>query len=136
MSTITDEYTTYQYASSFYKHFDEGNAPELSYLTLGLAGEAGEFADNVKKVVRKVGQDDPNAYWRLIHEGARVELVDELGDVLWYLSKLAFLLCISIEELMVNNTLKLHERHGAKMSLDWPFTHITFKEAKELHGEP
>ena len=131
---IAQEYTEYQRVSSFYRHADEDNAPELSYLAMGLAGEAGEFVDQVKKVIREVGQDDPNAYWRMMNEGARDKLIDELGDVLWYLNKLAAFLSLPINDLMIMNTIKLHERHGAGMGLTWPFTHITFKEAKELYN--
>lgn len=49
----------------------------LEYLTIGLAGEVGEFANKVKKTIR----DDQE----LLFEDA----VGELGDILWYLSELS-----------------------------------------------
>ncbi len=131
---IIREYVGYQWRTTWYAHANECNAPELSYLALGLAGEAGEFADAVKKIVREVGQADPNAYWKAMNEGARDKLINELGDVLWYLSKLTVFLGLSLEDLMVDNTVKLHERWGIPNGVDWPFAHITFEEAKEAHN--
>jgi len=43
----------------------------LSYLGLGLAGEAGEVADHIKKLLRDDWLD-------------KAGLVDELGDVIYY----------------------------------------------------
>ena len=65
---------------------------------LGLAGEAGEVADVVKKSIRD-GESRP------------VRFVEELGDVLWYLTSLAGQMGFSIEELASLNYQKLHERH-------------------------
>ncbi len=130
MSLITIEYGEYQLKSSFYKHANEDNAPELSYLTLGLTGESGEVADNVKKIIRVTGQEDYNAFWRAMNEYGRARLVDELGDTLWYLNKLCMYLGVPIEALMMLNTVKLHERHGIAMKLDWPFTAASLKEIK------
>jgi NTP pyrophosphatase (non-canonical NTP hydrolase) len=53
----------------------------MLYETLGLVGEAGEFADKVKKILRDHGG--------VIDDEARDALVLELGDVLWYLARLA-----------------------------------------------
>jgi NTP pyrophosphatase (non-canonical NTP hydrolase) len=66
--------------------------------TLGLAGETGEFADAVKKQIRD-GVTTP------------MKLIDELGDVLWYLTFLSGQLGYSIEELATTNYEKLHKRH-------------------------
>ena len=52
-------------------------AKALEYLTIGLAGEVGEFANKVKKTIR----DD--------HELLFEDAVNELGDVLWYLTELS-----------------------------------------------
>src|SRR3954452_21053174 len=50
----------------------------LEYPTLGLAGEAGEVANIVKKIQRDFGGE--------ITDETRTKLKDELGDVLWYIS--------------------------------------------------
>ena len=58
MSKVAQEYLKFQKDTRWFKHAGEGNAPELSYLMLGLAGEAGEAADEFKKIVRLCGQKD------------------------------------------------------------------------------
>jgi NTP pyrophosphatase (non-canonical NTP hydrolase) len=59
----------------------QGELTGLLYTTLGLAGEAGELANKVKKVLR-------DQEGRLT-ETRRAELLTELGDVLWYAAMLA-----------------------------------------------
>ena len=53
----------------------------LEYPTLGLAGEAGEVANIVKKIQRTTPV-------RSLEEACG-KLKDELGDVLWYISACA-----------------------------------------------
>jgi len=74
----------------------------LSYVTLGLAGEAGELANKVKKVIR----DDGGV---LTPVRAR-QLIDEAGDCLWYLSELCSVLNIPMSEVAKLNIAKLKER--------------------------
>jgi NTP pyrophosphatase (non-canonical NTP hydrolase) len=79
---------------------DVGN--NLIYPTLGLAGEAGEVANNVKKIMRdSEGKLD---------EVRREKLVSELGDVLWYVSQIASELNIELEEVARRNVEKLYSR--------------------------
>lgn len=66
---------------------------------LGLAGEAGECADLVKK---HCFQDA-----RPIHG----EMIDELGDVLWYVAETAAALGVSLEEVAARNVEKLKKRY-------------------------
>ncbi len=68
------------------------------YLTLGLAGEAGEVANKVKKEIR---------------DGKTVtkeEIKSELGDVLWYISELALSYGIELDEIALSNIKKLQDR--------------------------
>jgi len=53
----------------------------LFYTALGLAGEAGECADAVKKVYRDDGG--------VLKEDVQLKIALELGDVLYYLAALA-----------------------------------------------
>src|SRR4030042_4743392 len=68
----------------------------LWYPALGLCGESGEVAENVKKVFR----DDSG----IVSQERKVKLIKELGDVLWYISNIASelgtkLSCIAEENL-------------------------------------
>ena len=74
----------------------------LSYVTMGLCGEAGEIANKVKKILR----DDGGA----ITQGKKRELADELSDCMWYMSQLASELGFSLEELAESNIAKLRDR--------------------------
>jgi len=66
---------------------------------LGLAGEAGECADLVKK---HCFQDA-----RPIHDA----LIDELGDVMWYVAETAAALGVTLEEVAQHNVDKLRKRY-------------------------
>jgi len=68
------------------------------YASLGLASEAGEVAGKIKKFVR--GDFDDIAT-------IKSALIDELGDVLWYVSALAIELDTSLEEIQTRNQEKL-----------------------------
>lgn len=80
------------------------------YPTLGLAGEAGEVAEKIKKVIR-----DKNG---VVDGKTKEEIAKELGDVLWYLSQIATELDLSIDEIASSNIRKLASR----------------KKRKKLHG--
>ncbi len=81
---------------------DYPRAAALIYPTLGLAGEAGEVADHIKKVVR---DDD----WQVSEE--RLEaLTKELGDVLWYVAQVASELGLDLDEIARVNLEKLRSR--------------------------
>lgn len=132
MST-NQEYANFLDDTSWYTHTNEGNAPELMYLTLGLAGESGEFADAVKKIIRSCGAHNDEAFGELMLEaGGQDKLTDELGDVLWYLVKLASFLGFTLEQLMHKNTYKLHERLRLRTNyttIPWPFTDPSLSQA-------
>ena len=78
---------------------------------LGLAGEAGEAADKVKKILR-----DKGGY---ASEEDRTELVKELGDVLWYVANVARYLDVDLSEIAKGNIDKLESR----------------RKRNKLHGE-
>ena len=78
----------------------------LEYPTLGLAGEAGEVANIVKKIQRDHHGE--------ITDEIRQKLKDELGDVLWYISACADELDLTLEEIAEFNVEKLANRHKPK----------------------
>ena len=87
-----------------------GTDDVFMYSVLGLNGEAGEVAEVVKKMIRDKGKQ--------LSEEDRHDLLKELGDVLWYLSKIASKLGFSLEDVARSNLLKLKERYGDKVILD------------------
>jgi NTP pyrophosphatase (non-canonical NTP hydrolase) len=71
----------------------------LVWNALGLAGEAGEVANTIKKSV-------------FHRHGINTEtIMEELGDVLWYISAICTKLNISLEDVMKNNVGKLKSRY-------------------------
>ena len=69
---------------------------------LGLTGEAGELADKIKKVYRdKCG---------VFKQEEREAIAKELGDVLWYLTRLGATLGFSLEQIAEMNIEKLADR--------------------------
>lgn len=69
---------------------------------LGLAGEAGEVADQCKKMLYHTEKP---------FEFHRAKLVSELGDVVFYLIKFMDLTGITMDEVIVANRAKLESRH-------------------------
>ena len=74
----------------------------LIYPTLGLAGEAGEVADKVKKLIR-----DRNS---LVDDSFKQDIALELGDVLWYVAQLSTELGLTLEDVGQMNLEKLNSR--------------------------
>ena len=74
----------------------------LYYPALGLAGEAGEVCEKIKKIMRdkngKLTEDDQQL------------LIKELGDVLWYVSALADELDVFLGDVASTNLEKLWSR--------------------------
>lgn len=77
---------------------------KIIYPTLGLVGEAGEVAEKVKKVYR-----DNNSSFTT---EKKIEIVKEIGDVLWYCATLANDLGFSLEEVARMNYEKLKSRQN------------------------
>jgi NTP pyrophosphatase (non-canonical NTP hydrolase) len=76
-----------------------GTLEAVSYCALGLAGEAGEVANKVKKLLR-----DGDSF------EMRKEIVKELGDCLWYLSQCADELSSTLQDVGYINLQKLDDR--------------------------
>lgn len=72
---------------------------KLDLGALGLAGEAGEVVDAVKKVLYSG------------HELDTAHLAQELGDVLWYLVLLGDAIGYTLEDIISLNVEKLHKRY-------------------------
>lgn len=71
----------------------------LMVAALGLAGEAGEFANLVKKLTAHGHDISPET------------LADELGDVLWYVAEAATACNLYLGDIAQENVHKLQERY-------------------------
>ncbi len=81
-------------------------AARLLYPALKLAGEAGEVAEKLGKLMRDEG-------WRpglALADDQRDALAKELGDVLWYVAVLAHDLGVPLEQVAAGNLAKLADR--------------------------
>jgi NTP pyrophosphatase (non-canonical NTP hydrolase) len=74
----------------------------FAYPALGLAGEAGEVADKLKKVIR----DNDG----VLTDPVRDAVAKELGDVMWYVAVLAAELDYDLGTIAQNNLDKLASR--------------------------
>ncbi len=66
---------------------------------MGLCGEAGEVIDIVKKHLAQG------------HELNKDKIIEELGDVLWYVAEVAYVLNVKLEDVFTLNIEKLSKRY-------------------------
>ncbi|MDI3473863.1 MAG: hypothetical protein PWR30_186 [Candidatus Woesearchaeota archaeon] len=78
------------------------NGNYLIYPVLGLADETGEVVGKFKKLYR-----DRNG---VIDEEYKIEILKELGDVLWYIAVLCDRLDVKLSEVAEKNIEKLSSR--------------------------
>jgi NTP pyrophosphatase (non-canonical NTP hydrolase) len=82
-------------------------APEnirLLHAAIGLATEAGEIQDQLKKAV---------FYGKPLD---KVNLEEELGDLFWYIAIMSDTLGVSFDQIMEKNIAKLKARYGDKFT--------------------
>lgn len=79
-----------------------------AYVALGVVGEAGEVAEEVKKCLRRGYNPDGSDF----PEDRRENLFEEIGDVLWYLANLADILGFDLSEIASANIDKLQKRYN------------------------
>lgn len=108
------DFDDYQRRAAKYDLYEKpNNLKEVAFSekVLGLAGEAGETADKIKKILRdedgEATIEDKNA------------VAKELGDTLWYIAAISRYLDIPLSEVASGNLEKLESRlkrnklHGA-----------------------
>lgn len=76
----------------------------LLHAAIGLATEAGEIQDQLKKAI---------FYGKTLD---KVNLEEELGDLFWYIAIMSDALGVSFESIMDKNIAKLKARYGDKFS--------------------
>lgn len=79
-----------------------GSAEGITYVALGLTGEAGEVAEKVKKMLRDDGG--------ILTAGRKDAIAKELGDVLWYWTMMCVECGLDPELVAEGNLEKLAER--------------------------
>jgi NTP pyrophosphatase (non-canonical NTP hydrolase) len=102
MSMTIEEYARRAKTTAVYP--DRGHFAGLAYVGLGLAGEGGEVANQIKKVLR----DD--ATTRTPERKAAI--LDSCGDALWYIAGICDELKVPMEEVARANLEKLADRYG------------------------
>lgn len=101
------KFSEYQKAAIVTKKPWDNKMMELAYCGLGLAGEAGETVDMIKK--HFVGSKS--------FDTERIEqLKYEMGDVLWYIACLSDAMDFDMDEIAQMNINKLRKRHGDSYS--------------------
>jgi NTP pyrophosphatase (non-canonical NTP hydrolase) len=99
-----DSFSKYQAATEATAIYPgQGGDMGLIYCALGLAGEAGEYANKIKKALLR-GDDGANV---------TAILTDELGDTLWYIARSCAELGISLADVAELNLDKLRKRSDA-----------------------
>lgn len=96
------EYQAGAAKTAVYPGRGEGN---WIYPALGLAGEAGEICEKIKKCIRDDGG--------VMSEERRALLAKELGDVLWYVATMTTELGLELEDIAAANLAKLAARQNA-----------------------
>lgn len=91
-----NEYQKLAAQFAFFEHDD------LSYCALGITGEGGEVADHIKKMIR----DDAN----VLTDDRKDHLLKELGDVMWYVARMAGKLGYTMDDVAQANLDKLIDR--------------------------
>ncbi len=99
MGMTFDEYERAAARTFAPRTFSDGDTPALAMGGLGIAGEAGEVADEIKKHLYHGKPLD------------RAAMCAELGDVLWYVAFLANRLGYTLSEVAEMNDKKLQDRY-------------------------
>lgn len=95
-------FTEYQNATKATAMYPIPNQFVPIYPALGLAGEVGEVSEHIKKALR-----DDGGY---VTAERQDKLYKELGDVLWYVARLADDLDLNLDDIAQTNIRKLEDR--------------------------
>lgn len=94
-------FASYQLSSRKYAQYPSIGT-NITYPALGLAGEAGEVCDKIKKIIRDHGG--------VVNDERRAALALELGDVLWYVLQMCTELGLDGSAVAQGNLNKLESR--------------------------
>lgn len=94
-----DKYQELAKLTRAYPEYGQGTIGPIAYCALGLAGEGGEVANKVKKLIRDGDSIE-----------LRTKICDEVGDVLWYAAILLDEMGASFDVVAAENLKKLNDR--------------------------
>ena len=100
---LLDDYKE-QVRRTWTRSTDWNTEDQILLSVMGMAGESGEVVDLYKKVLFHG------------HEINYEVLIEETGDVLWYVAAMALALNISFEEIAKRNIEKLKKRYPKKFT--------------------
>lgn len=106
-------------------HFAKGGPRTKDHLTidaLGIAGEAGEVADYVKKIIAHGHPMDKDKFCK------------ELGDCLWYVSQCAEDVGLTLSEVATANVAKLKARYPEGFSAAASIARVDTQNTKDFHS--
>lgn len=106
----------------FTRNKEIGELEELKNYLLGLNGECGELTDIFKKV---------------LYHGKEFDAVDvmlELGDILYYMTAICNILGMDLSEIMLNNNAKLMARYKNGYSIQQSLDRIEEQSVDMIHG--
>ena len=82
----------------------------IAYCSLKLCGEAGEHAEKVGKLYFRHDSGELEHMQKDMMDAKVHSIVQELGDVMWYVANLAELYGYTLEEIAQMNLVKLRDR--------------------------
>ena len=103
-------------------HKSKRLSPRIEHAVFGLVTEAGELLDKLKRVRFYNTEID------------RVNLAEEIGDIMWYLAIFCDELGVSFEEVWVKNIKKLKARYPKAYAKEKALKRNLTKERRVLEG--
>ena len=104
------------------KRLAQRNTIRLLHASFGVSSESGEVADAIKRFV---------FYGKPID---RINLIEEAGDLLWYINVLLNAVDSTFDEAMERNIAKLKARYGDKFTEEKALNRNLTKERGVLEG--
>lgn len=101
------DFNGYQHQANMTAVYRERRLGKIIYPSLKLAGESGEFAEKIGKLIRDYDYDPETTE---LDEETRIGLAKEIGDVLWYCAVLATDLSYNLGQIAQMNLDKLNSR--------------------------
>lgn len=93
-----------EYQTNVTRTMNSHDPQELQNYLFGIVGEVGELINHLKKY---------------LHHGHDLNLIhtqEEIGDCLWYLSAIAAKLQLSMDDIAIDNIIKLEQRYPTGFS--------------------